>query len=134
MSGIRGKDTRPEMLIRRRLHALGFRYRLHDKKLPGRPDLVLPKHKAVIFVHGCFWHGHGCALFKWPSSRPDFWRDKIGANMQRDFRAVSTLKEKGWRIAIVWECSLRPKGAIERVVNKLETWIQSHDTATEIRG
>ena len=80
MSGIRGKNTRPELLIRKGLHARGFRFRLHDKRLPGKPDLVLPKYSAVIFVHGCFWHGHDCHLFKWPQSRREFWRKKITRN------------------------------------------------------
>lgn len=134
MSGIRGKDTKPEMLLRRGLHAAGFRYRLHDRRLPGRPDLVLPKHKAIIFVHGCFWHGHDCSLFKWPSSRADFWREKIGANVRRDLRAEGALEEQGWRIAVVWECALRPKGAAMNVVNRLANWIRSREARMEIRG
>lgn len=107
MSGIRGKDTQPEMLVRKALHRMGFRYRLHDKKLPGHPDLVFPKYRAVIFVHGCFWHGHDCRYFKWPKTRPDFWRNKIEGNQERDTRNIKKLEESGWRILVIWECELR---------------------------
>ncbi len=107
MSRIRGRDTAPELLIRRALHAKGFRYRLHDRKLPGRPDLVFPKYRAVIFIHGCFWHGHDCHLFKWPSTRKEFWKAKIERNRERDDSAIRKLQENGWRVLIVWECSLK---------------------------
>jgi DNA mismatch endonuclease, patch repair protein len=107
MSGIRGKNTNPEMIVRRILHAAGFRYRLHDKKLPGKPDIVLPKCKTVIFVHGCFWHGHMCKKFKWPSTRPEWWREKIEGNFARDRRHVSELQSLGWRAITVWECELQ---------------------------
>ena len=93
MAAIRGSDTKPEMMIRRGLHARGFRFRLHDRKLPGRPDLIFPRHRAVLFVHGCFWHGHGCHLFKWPSTREDFWRQKIGANVARDETSKEALHD-----------------------------------------
>jgi DNA mismatch endonuclease (patch repair protein) len=117
MSGIRSKDTRPEMLIRKGLHALGYRYRLHDRKLPGRPDLVFPKWGAVIFVNGCFWHGHDCNLFRWPSTRADFWRDKIGGNIGRDRRNREALLGAGWRVFDVWECSIR--GAMKLPLDEL---------------
>lgn len=113
MAGIRGKDTKPELLIRRGLHALGLRFRLGDryrikgKSLPGRPDLVFPGHRAVILVHGCFWHGHACALFRWPATREAFWRDKITANVVRDARVRERLVTAGWRVLEVWECQLR---------------------------
>ena len=97
MAGIRGKNTKPEMIIRRGLHARGFRYLLHDKRLPGKPDLVLPKHRAVIFVNGCFWHGHDCPLFKWPKTRKGFWRTKIARNRENDESAVIALRRSGWR-------------------------------------
>jgi len=107
MSRIKGKDTKIEVLVRKALHARGFRYRLGGRGLPGRPDLVLPKYRAVILVHGCFWHGHHCHLFRWPKTRPDFWREKIGSNKLRDARTFGALKESGWRPIEVWECSIR---------------------------
>lgn len=107
MSRIRGKDTKPEMILRRGLHAMGFRYRLHRKGLPGKPDLVFPRYRAVIFVHGCFWHGHGCPIFKLPATRTEFWRVKIAANQERDRSAIEALQKAGWRVLIVWECAFR---------------------------
>jgi DNA mismatch endonuclease (patch repair protein) len=107
MSRIRGRDTAPELMIRRALHARGFRYRLNDRTLPGRPDLVFPKYKAVIFVHGCFWHGHNCHLFRWPATRRKFWEGKIIRNQERDCTAARALREKGWRVLIIWECALK---------------------------
>lgn len=107
MSGIRGKDTKPEVAVRRLLHAVGFRFRLHRKDLPGKPDLVLPKHRVAIFVHGCFWHGHeSCDLFRLPKSRTDFWAKKISSNRARDKRNQLQLLEEGWRIIEVWECAI----------------------------
>ncbi len=107
MSRIRGKDTKPELLLRRGLHALGFRFRLHSKDLPGRPDLVFPARRAIIFVHGCFWHGHSCPMCKLPATRTAFWQNKISGNRARDKRAVQALTAAGWRVLIVWECALR---------------------------
>jgi len=107
MSRIRGKDTKPEMLIRRGLHARGLRYRLHDRSLPGRPDLVFPKYRTVVFIHGCFWHAHGCSLSKLPATRQDFWQAKLGANAARDRKAVYALRAGGWRVLVIWECALR---------------------------
>ena len=108
MSRIRGKDTKPEMLVRRFLHAQGFRYRLHDKKLPGKPDIVLRKYRTVIFVHGCFWHGHQeCKYFVVPKTRTDWWFEKINKNIGNDEQAVKALKKDGWRVIEVWECSLK---------------------------
>jgi DNA mismatch endonuclease (patch repair protein) len=126
MSGIRGKDTKPEMFIRRHLFARGFRYRLHAKQLPGKPDLVFPKYHAVIFVHGCFWHGHeGCRLFKLPGTRTDFWREKIGRNIANDAKALERLKEMHWRVAVVWECAIRNRAFSENhLIPQLETWIR----------
>lgn len=121
MSGIRGKDTKPEMIVRRGLHARGFRFLLHDRRLPGRPDLVLPKYRTVIFVHGCFWHGHGCHLFKWPKTRGLFWRAKIEANQSRDARALALLQDAGWRPLVVWECELKsqPEDSIQKNLESL---------------
>lgn len=110
MAGIGPKDTRPEMMVRRGLHALGYRYRLHDRRLPGRPDLVFSSRRAVIFIHGCFWHGHDCSLFRWPGTRPQFWRDKIDGNIARDARVRNELLAAGWRVMDVWECQLRGRG------------------------
>ena len=107
MSRIRGKDTGIELEVRKGLHALGFRFRLGGAGLPGRPDIVLPKYATVVFVHGCFWHRHDCHLFRWPKSRPDFWKEKITANQERDRKAVDKLKELGWKVETVWECELR---------------------------
>lgn len=108
MSRIRSKDTKPELLVRRFLHANGFRYRLHDCKLPGRPDIVLPRYKTVIFVHGCFWHGHArCKYFKVPQTRTQWWLDKIGRNRANDAKAVKTLRKGGWKVVVVWGCKLK---------------------------
>lgn len=107
MSGIRGRDTKPEMLIRKALHAQGLRYRLHEKTLPGKPDLVFPKYKAVVFIHGCFWHGHDCHYFKVPQTRTDFWLAKIADNKVRDERQLQQLQKAGWRVLVVWECATR---------------------------
>lgn len=107
MSRIRARDTKPELIVRKALHSRGFRYRLHVRTLPGRPDLVLPKYRAIVFVHGCFWHGHDCKLFKWPQTREQFWRSKISANRLRDQSALETLNRLGWRTLVIWECALR---------------------------
>ncbi|MFO1202481.1 MAG: DNA mismatch endonuclease Vsr [Tabrizicola sp.] len=108
MAGIRGKDTAPEVALRRALHAKGFRYRLHVKGLIGKPDIVLPKHNAVIFVHGYFWHRHsGCRYATTPTTRPEFWEVKFQTNIARDITARSALLQAGWRVATVWECALR---------------------------
>jgi DNA mismatch endonuclease (patch repair protein) len=136
MAGIRGADTKPELMIRKGLHAAGYRYRLHGKGLPGRPDIVLRKYNALVFVHGCFWHGHDCHLFKWPKSRPEFWREKIGGNRERDERNIMALLDQGWRIATVWECAL--KGKLRRdpgnVIEELADWLESDIEQLEIRG
>jgi DNA mismatch endonuclease, patch repair protein len=107
MSRIRGRDTKPELLLRRGLHARGFRFRLHRRDLPGRPDLVFPGRRAVILVHGCFWHGHDCRMCRLPATRPTFLRTKIEKNRCRDRDAVNALAGSGWRVLIVWECALR---------------------------
>lgn len=114
MSRIRGSNTKLEVLVRKGLHARGLRYRLGGAKLPGRPDIVLPKYRTVVFVHGCFWHGHDCPLYRLPKTRPEFWADKIGKNRTRDQRVTSELEAMGWRVLTVWECSLRGKTATEQ--------------------
>ena len=112
MRGIRGSNTQPEMLVRKALHARGFRYRLNAKDLPGRPDIVLPKWKTVIFVHGCFWHAHqGCRYFRIPATRSEFWEQKLASNAARDARQIQHLVAAGWRVLVVWECALRNKNA-----------------------
>ena len=109
MSRIKGKNTKPEMLVRKFLHANGYRYKLHDKQLPGRPDIVLPKYNTVIFVHGCFWHGHkNCKYFTVPKTRTKWWTDKINGNKANDAKAVKGLKKDGWKVIIVWACKLKP--------------------------
>ncbi len=108
MSRIKGKNTKPEMLVRKFLFAQGFRFRLHDKKLPGKPDIVLPKYKTVIFVHGCFWHGHeGCKYFVMPKTRTEWWQAKISRNQELDKLAENKLKELGWKVLIIFECELK---------------------------
>ena len=123
MSRIRNKDTKPEMLVRRFLHKNGFRYRLHVKDLPGKPDIVLPKYKTVIFIHGCFWHGHqGCKYFVVPKTRTEWWLNKIGTNIANDANAETQLKAAGWNIIKIWECELKPAKVSEtllRLVTKL---------------
>ncbi|WP_436398103.1 very short patch repair endonuclease [Roseobacter sp. S98] len=136
MSRIRAENTKPEMAVRRGLHAAGFRYRLHVRSLPGRPDIVLRRYGAVVFVHGCFWHGHDCALFSWPATRPEFWREKIGRNRDRDAQQTAALLDAGWRVATVWECALKgrlrlPEGVVPE---RLEQWLRSDARILEIRG
>ncbi|MBI2293407.1 MAG: DNA mismatch endonuclease Vsr, partial [Betaproteobacteria bacterium] len=110
MSSVRAKDTKLELEIRRRLFAMGFRYRLHGKNLPARPDMVLPKHKALVLIHGCFWHYHGCHLASIPGTRRSWWKKKLEENARRDSKAVSELQKLGWRILTIWECSfIKPK-------------------------
>jgi len=108
MSRIRGKDTKPEEIVRKYLFAKGFRYRKNDSRLPGKPDIVLPKYKTVIFVNGCFWHGHnGCKYFVWPQNNADFWKTKINGNILRDQVNQNLLTQKGWRVLVIWECELK---------------------------
>ncbi len=136
MSGIKGVDTKPEMLIRKALHARGLRYRLHVKKMQGKPDLVFPKYKAVMFVHGCFWHKHGCPLFKWPKTREEFWRDKLTRNASRDVANIQSLQAGGWRVVVLWECALRGKRKlpIDKVVDECVLWLLSSRQFLEITG
>lgn len=125
MRAIRNKDTKPELLIRKALHARGYRYRLGGSDLPGHPDIVLPKYKTVIFIHGCFWHGHNCKYFKLPATRTDFWAEKIQSNQERDLRSASLLLELGWTVLTVWECSLKPSGAgLDLVLQEIEVLLK----------
>lgn len=134
MSGIRGRNTKPEILIRSLLHRQGFRFRLHVRDMPGKPDIVLPRYRAVVFVHGCFWHGHNCPLFKLPGTRPDFWSEKIERNQNNDNRAKAALLADGWRVGVIWECALRGAGKnIEGVAQSLAEWLRSDTTLIEVR-
>jgi len=120
MSRIRSKDTKPEMLVRRFLHKNGFRYRLHVKTLPGKPDIVLPKYKTVIFIHGCFWHGHeGCKYYVVPKTRTEWWLNKIGGNIANDNNAKAILQNAGWDIITIWECELKKSSLEETLANLL---------------
>lgn len=136
MAGIRAKDTKPEMIVRKALHHVGFRYRLHVKDLPGKPDLVLPKYKAVIFVNGCFWHGHDCHLFKMPSTRREFWKDKIHRNHERDLEVQGRLLESGWRRLIIWECALKGRSKLDFsiLIQTVAAWLTEFQLDGEILG
>lgn len=130
MSQIKATNTKPELLVRKFLHANGFRYKLHDRTLPGKPDIVLPKYRTIIFVHGCFWHGHkylpgrqtGCKYFVVPKTRTQWWLDKINRNKANDAKAVKALKKEGWKVIRVWECRLKPANVektMKRVIKKI---------------
>lgn len=135
MSGIRGRNTKPEILVRSMLHRHGFRFRLHVRELPGKPDIVLPRYHAAIFVHGCFWHGHDCPLFRMPGTREDFWRDKIGRNRANDQKAKDALLAAGWRVGVVWECAIRGAGKdIDSIAHFLDAWLRSEEREAEVRG
>ena len=125
MSGISGKNTKQEVLVRSALHKRGYRFILHSQKLPGRPDIVLPRYRATINLHGCFWHRHGCRLTSTPSSNRDFWKAKFDSNVKRDKRQHQALIAAGWRVATVWECAVRDSGA-EEVVNRLDSWLKGN--------
>lgn len=121
MSKIKGKDTKPELIVRKFLHSRGYRYRLHRKDLPGRPDIVLPKYSTVIMVHGCFWHGHSeCGIYKEPKTRTEFWKNKISKTQERDLRNTSLLKSQGWKVLTIYECELK-KAVRERTLEELLT-------------
>lgn len=137
MSRIRSRDTKPEMIVRRALHAAGYRFRLQRRDLPGRPDLVLPKWHTALFVHGCFWHHHDCHYFKMPATREDFWQEKIARNVERDYAARVALAAGGWRILIVWECALRGKWKLppDKLLHALDNFLFASDPVFgEIRG
>ena len=131
MSGIRGRNTRPEVALRKALHRLGLRFRLHDSKLPGRPDIVFPRDRAVVQVHGCFWHRHAeCRYATSPASNQDFWAAKFNANTSRDRETRAELLELGWRIAVVWECSIRQLTA-ETIASRLKDWLDCKTSTAE---
>ena len=133
MAGIRGKDTKPELALRRSMHALGFRYRLHAKGIPGKPDLVLPKYKAVIFVHGCFWHRHeGCRFATTPVTRSKFWQAKFGSNVARDSAVREVLRAEGWRVATIWECALRKPERVSAATDRLSEWLLTETDTLEL--
>lgn len=136
MAAVRAKDTRPEVTIRSILHRRGFRFLLHDARLPGKPDIVFPKYKAVILVHGCFWHGHGCALFQWPETRAEFWRNKINSNIRRDQQHRTALLEADWRLGTVWECAIKGRNRfpVEDVADKCADWLMSEESELEVSG
>ncbi len=135
MSGIRGKDTKPEMAVRRALFSKGFRYRLHRRDLPGVPDVVLPPRRVAIFVHGCFWHQHeGCSNAKLPSTRPEFWKTKLEGNVARDKRAREALLALGWRVLVVWECAVRDREVLSALPESLARWISGVSATGEISG
>lgn len=126
MARIRGADTRPERALRSALHRLGFRYRLHQSDLPGRPDLVLRRYSAVIFVHGCFWHRHpGCPFATVPKTRPEFWERKLNTNVIRDRKQIDALRRQHWRVMVVWECALR-RGALDSTMRSVGRWLKGN--------
>lgn len=135
MSRIGSKNTKPEMKIRKGLHSMGFRYSLHDKNLPGKPDLKLPKYNTIIEINGCFWHGHDCTGFRMPKSRLDYWENKIEKNRSRDKKNINKLFEMGWRVLIIWECSMRGKYSqdLVGVLEKAKNWLLSDKEFGEIR-
>lgn len=132
MSGIRSQHTKPEITIRKALHARGFRYSLHPKGLPGKPDILMPKWQVAIFVHGCFWHLHGCSLSKLPSNNAEFWENKLGGNHRRDAMTKQQLAALGWRVATIWECTVRGTSSIEKLpslLDELARWIRNPSAA-----
>ena len=129
MARIRGKNTKPELIIRRGLHARGLRYRLHRAGIPGKPDLVFANYRTVIFVHGCFWHGHECSLFRWPKTREKFWKNKIRCNMERDKSTLTALRAMEWRVLVIWGCALRGrnKRALVDLLDSAENFVRYGD-------
>lgn len=136
MAAIKGSHTKPELVVRKAIHAQGLRYRLHATELPGKPDLVFPRYGAVVFVNGCFWHQHDCHLFKWPATHEEFWKEKIGRNVVNDRRAVEQLHAQGWRVATIWECALKGRTRLDetKAMQRLAAWIKSSSETITIRG
>lgn len=132
MRNIRAKDTKPELIVRRYLHSQGFRFRLHNKNLPGNPDIVLPRYRAVVLVHGCYWHRHkGCKLAYDPKSRQEFWQQKFSNNVKRDAEVKRLLRAAGWRVMTVWECALRDSELRESGLESIAEWIKSDTPDSE---
>ncbi len=125
MSKVLGKETKPEILVRKFLFEKGFRYRKNDKRYPGKPDIVLPKYKTVIFIHGCFWHGHNCSAGKLPETKKEFWQNKIDSNIVRDKKNQHELKNLGWKVIVVWQCELKNKKIRAEKLKKIEQKIQN---------
>lgn len=133
MSRVAGKDTAPEVLVRKALFARGFRYRKNVKSMYGKPDLVLFKYRVVVFVHGCFWHGHKrCKSSRLPTTHAKFWRKKIADNIKRDLKHISALQHESWRVAIIWECALSSKDITQDTISSLESWVLSNSVTIEI--
>ncbi len=133
MAGIQGKNTKPELIVRRMLFASGYRFRLHRRDLPGAPDIVMSGRKVAVFVHGCFWHMHqGCRFARMPATRPEFWKAKLEANVARDRRAVENLRALGWRVMCVWECSTRDTEAAAGLQAAMSSWIEGGEPFGEI--
>jgi len=130
MSRVRGKDTAPEMVVRRLVHAMGYRYKLHDPKLPGRPDLVFAGRRKIIFVHGCFWHGHGCRYGRLPKSRLEFWTAKIERNRRRDRILVAGLRKQGWSVLVLWQCKARRLDQRDALRRRLDKFLSCSHPAT----
>lgn len=127
MSNIKGKDTKPEMIVRKWLWSNGFRYRLHGRNLPGKPDIVFSGRRKVIFIHGCFWHKHSCRFFKWPGTNVDFWKGKITGNVDRDKRNQSSLKKSGWKVLVVWECETK-QASQEKLWRRIRRFLEEDHT------
>lgn len=136
MAGIRSVDTRPELAVRKALFAKGFRYRLHPRNVPGKPDIAFPRYHAALFVNGCFWHGHDCRLFRLPGTRSEFWAAKIQRNRERDAAVRQQLQAQGWRVLTIWECAIRGRDAhaLPCVIGEAAKWLTSADTVRDIRG
>jgi len=136
MAGIQGKNTKPEIHIRSLLYKQGYRFRIHVNSLLGKPDIVLKRHNAIILVHGCFWHAHECHLFKWPSTRVEFWQTKIERNKKRDTANVEALLASGWRVLTIWECAMKGKNRLDEIelVEQISAWISGNVHRHEITG
>ena len=132
MSGIKNKNTKPEIMIRRELFGNGFRYRLHNGKLPGKPDLVLKKYMAIVLIHGCFWHRHNCRYFVWPKSNIKFWRKKINGNKRNDQKAIKELQSMGYRVCVFWECVTRDQVLFPKAIKKLVKWLPGKNKLMEL--
>lgn len=135
MSRIRAQNTSPELLVRSMLHRSGYRFRLHRRDLPGSPDIVLPKHNVVVFVHGCFWHRHArCRFAAMPKSRPEFWKQKFRANVRRDHRAAARLKRLGWRVIVIWECETRDSRSLAKLITRVRSAAHKRRTIADPPG